>query len=282
MSNYRQLHSRMWSSDNWFIDLKPEFKLLFIYLFSNERASICGLYELPLQIISFETRLDIETISHGLEIFTKADKVKYDFESGVVWVKNMLKYQGSSSPKIQARIKADIKSVPDCVLKSEALKSLSDTVSIPYADGIDTLLSVSVSNSVSISDSEEGGVGEGEIFAAYQDNIVMLTPKIADGIKADIDDYSVEWVMAAIDYAVKQEKRSLAYMEGTLKGWKQDGLSNPPTNKPDAKERSNGNHANTRTGNQKGTKRTRTRVPEYSQADLDTAAEINAAVPRMP
>jgi len=160
MSNYRQLHSRMWSSDNWFIELKPEFKLLFIYLFSNERASVCGLYELPIRIISFETGLDQDTISRGLEVFDKADKAKYDFETGVVWVQNMLKYQGSSSPKLQARIKADLKSVPDCVLKSEAIRYISDTVSIVYAEGKDTSYSFSVSSSVS----EGEGMGEGEVI----------------------------------------------------------------------------------------------------------------------
>lgn len=87
--------------------------------------------------------------------------------------------------------------------------------------------STSKSNSNSVS-SEGGGVGEGEVFSAYESNIGMLSPKIADGLKADIDDYSAAWVMAAIDYAVRQEKRSLAYVEGVLKGWKRDGLTNPP------------------------------------------------------
>ena len=60
----------------------------------------------------------------------------------------MLKYQGSSSPKVQARIQADIKAVPDCPLKQQFLDTLSlapdtlsgpaDTLSIPYRRGSDT------------------------------------------------------------------------------------------------------------------------------------------------
>ena len=133
MSGYRQLHTHIWS-DSWFIELEPDLKLLFIYLFSNERASICGLYELPIRTISFETGLDRDVIKKGLEIFNKADKVKYDFDASVVWVRNMLKYQGSPSPKVQTRIQADIKAVPDCDLKRQALDSLS----IPYRRGSDT------------------------------------------------------------------------------------------------------------------------------------------------
>ena len=91
--------------------------------------------------------------------------------------------------------------------------------------------SSSPSSSYSYSDSSEGGgTGEGEVFAAYEKNIGLLTPHIADGIKSDVDDFTAAWVLAAIEYATKQEKRSLSYVEGVLKGWKRDGLQSPPKN----------------------------------------------------
>jgi len=74
------------------------------------------------------------------------------------------------------------------------------------------------------------GMGEGEVFRVFEQNIGLLTPKAADSLKADIDEYNRDWVLAAIEYAVKQEKRNLAYIEGTLKGWKRDGLQLPPKN----------------------------------------------------
>ena len=70
----------------------------------------------------------------GLDVFDQADKAKYDFGTSVVWVRNMPKYQGSTSPKVQARIRADIKAVPDCGLKKQFL----DTLSIPSERGSDT------------------------------------------------------------------------------------------------------------------------------------------------
>lgn len=98
--------------------------------------------------------------------------------------------------------------------------------------------SSSTSNSSSVSNSSEGGVvGEGEVFKAFQENIGVLTPFIADAIKQDIDDYTAEWVLTAIDRAAKNEKRSLSYVEGTLKGWKRDGLVNPRA------QNGNGKHA---------------------------------------
>lgn len=154
MAEYRQLHTRMWVTDRWFVELKPGLKLLFIYLFSNERASASGLYEIPLRTIANETGLDQEAIKNGLKAFADACKVFYDFETGVIYVKNMWKYQGSSSPKLQARVQADFKSVPDCPLKRQWLEE--HRVLIPYEQGMDT--SVSISDSPSVS--RRGGAGE--------------------------------------------------------------------------------------------------------------------------
>lgn len=177
MADYRQLHSRMWSSDTWFSSLKPDMKLLFIYLFSNERASVCGLYEIPIRIMSFETGLDRSQVESALGVFSKADKVKYDFETGVVWIRNMLKYQSSSSPKLQARIKADIKAVHNCNLKEEYLEWYGKyTDTIGYRSGIDTLLSVSVSDSDSVS-FERGGMGEKTLSPADHYNLDLFTSR---------------------------------------------------------------------------------------------------------
>lgn len=145
MTGFRQLHCKMWSSDTWFSGLTTEMKLLFIYLFSNEHTSVCGLYELPIRVMSFESGLERTQVESILNFFIDADKIAYDFEKGVIWVKNMWRYQGSSSPKLAARIKADIKAVPDCDLKKYVVKVLSDTVSIPYSNSSDTAISVSVS-----------------------------------------------------------------------------------------------------------------------------------------
>lgn len=159
MAGYRQLHTRMWSADQWFADLPPEHKLLFIYLFSNERASVIGLYELPVRVMCFETGLEKDVVLQALEAFSQAGKVHYDTTTGVVWVRNMFKYQGSTSPKLKERIKADLKAVPACALRT--LWEKENTVLIGYGSGMDTSLSISISSSISDSGSEEGG-GAGE------------------------------------------------------------------------------------------------------------------------
>jgi hypothetical protein len=168
MADYRQLHTKTWV-DSWFLELTPEQKLLFIHLFSNARASVCGLYELPIRVLSFETGLERPVIEKCLELFAHAGKVYYDFQTSVVWVVHMAKYQSSSSPKLKTRIEADIKAVPDCELKRSFLEKYPEyTVSIPHRYGMDTLQSVSVSDPVSVS-VEEGGVGGETIPASSAD-----------------------------------------------------------------------------------------------------------------
>lgn len=121
MANYRQIHVSIWK-DEWFLDLEPQDKLLFIYLFSNENTSLSGIYKLPIRVIAFETGLDTKYISDALTRFSKAGKVYY--ESGVVWVVNMRRYHETKSGKVQQRINADIAMIPDCPLKIQYLYSI--------------------------------------------------------------------------------------------------------------------------------------------------------------
>jgi hypothetical protein len=182
MAGYRQLHTRMWSSDQWFADLPKGQKLLFIYLFSNERASVSGLYELPMRVIAFETGLSVEDeIKPALQAFAQADKVLYDFEKQVVWVRKMLKYQASTSPKVKNRIKTDVASVPDCPLKTRWLSEY--TLPIPYEystdtddEGMDTSSSISISSSIY---SSREGEGAGEETKTVVEDILPVTPRQA-------------------------------------------------------------------------------------------------------
>jgi hypothetical protein len=114
MADYRQIHTRIWK-DGWFLNLEPDKKLLFIYLFSNERASVAGIYELPLQVISFETGLDAILIEKGIQTFSDAGKVFY--EEDVVWVVNLRKYNDSGSVRVKVRIEKDFAAVPDGSVK---------------------------------------------------------------------------------------------------------------------------------------------------------------------
>lgn len=139
MPTYRQIHVKIWK-DGWFLDLPSDHKLLFIYLFSNERANLFGLYDLPLKVICFETELDPDTVTEGLARFTEEGKAFY--EDGWVWVRSLLTYNAPNlnSPKIQGHLQNVLAEIPDIPLKARALRyydrqisytSDTDTPSIP-------------------------------------------------------------------------------------------------------------------------------------------------------
>lgn len=68
------------------------------------------------------------------------------------------------------------------------------------------------------------------VFDAYMSNIGQVSPVTMQKLEADIKEYSAQWVIEAIEKATVQEKRSLGYVQGILKGWKRDGKG---TQKPE-------------------------------------------------
>jgi hypothetical protein len=159
MANYRQLHTRTWS-DSWFLGLTNVQKLLFIYLFSNPRASVTGLYELPLKLIRLETGLGCAAILRALEVYAAADKVYYDAQAEVVWVVSMPKYQLGEriNLTLQKRIEADIRAVPECGLKQRFFEK-EQRWAMGHAcpiDGVNSISFQSQSESQSESQSQLG------------------------------------------------------------------------------------------------------------------------------
>ena len=143
MAKYRQVHTHIWK-DGWFLELEPIYKLFFIYLFTNERASISGIYELSKRVMSFESGLTYPEIDKAFEIFEIAQKAYYD--DVVVFVVNLRKYHETKSPKVQTAITADVNAIKDCRLKGiymerYGIDRVSDTLSIPRSSSSSSISS---------------------------------------------------------------------------------------------------------------------------------------------
>jgi hypothetical protein len=226
MANYRQIHTKIWK-DQWFLDLDPEHKLLFIYLFGNERASISGIYELPKRVIAFETGLDMETLDRGLRLFEEAQKAYV--RDGVVWVRNLRKYHETKSPKVQTRILSDIEEIKDCELKGiycreygiDRVSGDENSVEIPPSK-----LSIVESSEVKSSggDPKEGNflrfcpewiatpdfLNEWGEWLQYQDD--RGTPLGATSAKkqlSEMGEWGVDRAVEAIEYSIKQNYTGL-------------------------------------------------------------------------
>ena len=113
MSKNRYINTKFWS-DNWIADLDPVEKLLFLYLITNEKTNICGLYELPLKYMAVETGIDKEMIIKILKRFQKEKKIFH--YNGWVAISNFIKHQNYKNEKIKKGIELCMSEIPCKIL----------------------------------------------------------------------------------------------------------------------------------------------------------------------
>lgn len=180
MANYRQIHTCIWK-DAWFFDLEPDHKLLWVYLFSNERANLAGLYDIHKKIIAFETGLSLQSIDAGFAAFTKAGKAYY--EDGWVWVPNLIKYNTGSlnSDKIRTHIVGILAHIADSPLKTRCIGYYNSRVDAGYR--IDTL-SVRYTNGYQEHEQEHEQIQEQEHNGADAPAIPVTFEQWRDGYRS--------------------------------------------------------------------------------------------------
>jgi DNA replication protein len=61
------------------------------------------------------------------------------------------------------------------------------------------------------------------IFVLYEQNIGMLTPLLADQLRALEKSYPPDWIAEGFDIAVAANKRALRYIKAILKRWETEG-----------------------------------------------------------
>ena len=73
------------------------------------------------------------------------------------------------------------------------------------------------------------------VFKLYEENIGPLTPLIADTLKDAEELYQADWIVDAIELAVKNNKRNWKYCEAILKRWKEEGRAEKQGRRDDKK-----------------------------------------------
>lgn len=98
----RGFDTAFWT-DPFVLKLPLEGKTLYSYLWTNSHCNQAGLYEIALEMISFETGLHIESLP---ELFSLLEpKVVWFKDVDLVWVKNFIKRQSKSPKFLQAAAK---------------------------------------------------------------------------------------------------------------------------------------------------------------------------------
>jgi len=92
-------------------------------------------------------------------------------------------------------------------------------------------------NKINNSSCSSNSTDMGEIYKYYeQAGFGVINGKVAEFLDAMVEVYSKEWVIKAIDQAVKNAKYNLKYVEGILQNWKRNG--GIQENKPKAEVKS--------------------------------------------
>ncbi|MDA3778640.1 MAG: hypothetical protein PF487_00120 [Bacteroidales bacterium] len=90
MGKNKTLNSNIWS-DTWFENLNVSEKMTWMYLLTNEKNNMLGIYEISIRKIAFETGIQNSTIEKTLAKFTKEQKIIYT-DNYIILI-NFIKYQ---------------------------------------------------------------------------------------------------------------------------------------------------------------------------------------------
>jgi hypothetical protein len=124
MAIFRKVHVTFWR-DEFVEGLTPEQKFFYLYLLTNDRTTQCGIYEITIKQMCYDTGYNDDTIKKLILFFINTGKVIYSEHTKEMALKNWGKYNDSNSPKVRACIEKELLKVKDRVL-------------IQYAYSIDT------------------------------------------------------------------------------------------------------------------------------------------------
>ena len=117
MSKLRSVSTAFWS-DPFIEELSTSEKLLYLYLITNEKTNMLGIYEVSFKKISFETGINKDVIEKAFKGFERLSKVKY-VNNHVVLI-NFMKHQNFNTNMKKSAIDV-YNNLPE-VLKVQGLK----------------------------------------------------------------------------------------------------------------------------------------------------------------
>lgn len=154
-------------SDNFL----PEEKYMFLYLLTNPHTNLCGCYEVSRKQIAYEMGYSVQKVNSLLNsLAEKHDVIRYNDQTNEVLLLNWHKYNWTKSEKFRVPLRKEIQKIK-CVDFKEYLTEIykgNDTVSVGYQYRIDTTVSVSVTDTVTVTDKK---TEQNDIFSDVPEEI---------------------------------------------------------------------------------------------------------------
>ncbi len=124
----RILYTKFWQ-DHYVCSLNIKEKLVFLYLLTNEKVNLCGIYELSDKVVKMDLEITQSELDKIKQKFIN-DK-RFIFYNGWVKIINGNKYNNFSGEKNEIAKQKELNFIP--------LELLNDTLSIPYRYPSDSL-----------------------------------------------------------------------------------------------------------------------------------------------
>jgi hypothetical protein len=231
MAIYRQVQTGFWQ-DDFVLNLTPEEKYFYLFLLTNSKTKQCGIYQLPVQVIVFETGYNQETVEKLLHRFIDYGKIIYSTKSKEIGIINWQKYNPAESPKVKACVIKELKEIKDRSLIDKIYPM--DTVSQeeqeqekekkPAAEE-KTVPSVAAAAYISIQ--EENKDDYDYNCHSINDQSAMFFTRIWNKPNTNpeecrlVSEYIISYGFTAVEFAfreaVKYNSRKLAYVEAICK-----------------------------------------------------------------
>lgn len=223
MSKNRMVNTRFWS-DGFVVDhLNALDRYLFLYLLTNERTNLIGIYELSLRTAAFETGIEKEDLAKMLVRLSP----KVEYFDGWVYIRQFTSHQ-QSNPSVDKGIMREFFALPEYVINrvkelgvdsqklrtaydmlSTATDSLSQSVTdSPQAAGNLTKLNLTKPNGIDLDKSKSCQSAKQldrdvqEIFNHYVEQFHKPTTKLSpvrkQKIRTRLKDAGKDMLMQAV------------------------------------------------------------------------------------
>lgn len=123
-SPFRQVYTKFWSDPNVVESFTPEDKFFYLYLFTNEHTSQCGIYKIAPKQMAFELGYSIEAVRNLIDRFrNNLKRILFNPETHELAILNWAKYNYPTTIKDNrfACIAAELAEVKDRELVEKVL-----------------------------------------------------------------------------------------------------------------------------------------------------------------
>ncbi len=229
MALYRTVQFSFWKDAKVIEEMTPEDKLFDLYPLTNPCTTQIGVYQITKKQMAFDLGYSMETVNALLDRFENHHKlVKYNPDIREIAIINWGKYNLNRGGK----------PIEDCVRKELDGGVDIDLVRLVTPkvknDKIRAMFEEFIANNDTLTTSEEkekqqqekecADVVEVNPISFYEQTFGFITPFIADGIHAWVDDSNAELVIKAMEIALEKNTRNMSYVNTILRDWHLKGL----------------------------------------------------------